>query len=120
MQIPRIYIIIGAAAVVVVVAFVILATIFGWWGVIVDITLTLTAVLSLILLGLLTYAVFSLLRTALKIRGELIPVLDSLRETTDSVRETARAASAFGVQPAVRTASAVMGMGEIASVIFGR
>ncbi|GEM_PF-776500 len=120
MQIPRIAYIIGAIVAIGVIAFVVVATIFGWWGIVVDITLTLTALLSLALLGLLTYAVFSLLRTALKIRSELIPVLQSLRETTDSVRETARAATAFGVQPAARTASAVLSFGEIASVMFGR
>lgn len=110
----------GAVAAALMLAFVILATIFGWWQVVVDITLTLAAVISMVLLGFLTYAVFTLIRTVLKIRDEIMPTLDSLRETSATVRETARAASAFGVQPTVRTASSVLGASEVASVIFGR
>ena len=114
-------ILIGAAgAVVVALIFAVIATIFGWWPVVLDIVLVITALVSLGLLGALTYAVFSLTRTVLKIRDEMMPVLDSLKETSSTVRETARAASAFGVEPAIRTASAVLGAGEIASVVLGR
>lgn len=117
----RTWIIIGAAAVVVaVLVFAVFATIFGWWGIVVDITLTVAALISAALLGFLTYAVFTLIRTVLKIRDEVMPTLDSLRETSATVRETARAASVFGVQPTVRTASSVLGASEVASVIFGR
>ncbi len=122
MHIPnKTLIIVGAVvAAVIVIAFVVVATIFGWWQIVVDITLTLAAAISLALLALLTYAVFALTRTVLKIRDEVMPTLDSLRETTATVRETARAASAFGVQPTVRTASSVLGASEVASVVFGR
>ena len=111
---------IGVVAVLVIIAFVVVATIFGWWPVVVDITLVVAALASLVLLSALIYAVFSLTRTVLRIRDELIPTLESLKTTTATVRETARTASSFGVQPAVRTASAVLGAGEIASVILGR
>lgn len=122
MHIPhRTLIIVGAAfALLIVIAFVVVATIFGWWQIVVDITLTLAALISMALLGALTYAVFTLIRTVLKIRDDVMPTLDSLRETGATVRETARAASAFGVQPTVRTASSVLGASEVASVIFGR
>jgi len=122
MHIPnKTLIIVGAVvAAVIVIAFVVVATIFGWWQIVVDITLTLAAAISLALLALLTYAVFALTRTVLTIRDEVMPTLDSLRETTATVRETARAASAFGVQPTVRTASSVLGASEVASVVFGR
>jgi ABC-type multidrug transport system fused ATPase/permease subunit len=111
---------IGVVALLVIIAFVVVATIFGWWPVVVDITLVVAALASLVLLSVLIYAVFSLTRTVLRIRDELIPTLESLKTTTATVRETARTASSFGVQPAVRTASAVLGAGEIASVILGR
>jgi hypothetical protein len=112
-----------AAAVVatlIIIGFVVVATLFSWWPVVVDITLCVAALASLILLSALIYAVFSLTRTALRIRDELMPILESLKTTATTVRETARTASSFGVQPAVRTASAVLGAGEIASVILGR
>ena len=110
----------GVVAALIIIGFVVVATIFGWWPVVVDITLCVAALASLVLLSILIYAVTSLTRTALRIRDELIPTLDSLKSTATTVRETARTASSFGVQPAVRTASAVLGAGEIASVILGR
>ncbi len=111
---------IGAVAVILIIAFVVIATIFSWWPVVVDITLVVTAFTSLLLLAALIYAVLSLTRTVLRIRDELIPTLESLKTTSATVRETARTASSFGVQPAVRTASAMLGASEVASVILGR
>jgi len=110
----------GAVAAIIIIAFVVVATLFSWWPVVVDITLVVAALTSLALLSALIYAVLSLTRTVLRIRDELIPTLESLKTTTATVRETARTASSFGVQPAVRTASAVLGASEIASVILGR
>jgi len=117
----RPYIIAGAiAATLIILAFVVLATIFGWWPVVVDIVLVLTALLSLILLGALTYATIFLIRTIQGTRDEIMPVLESLKATTSTVQATAQAASSFGVAPTVRTASFVVGAGEIASTILGR
>lgn len=110
----------AVVALIIIIAFAVVATIFSWWPVVVDITLVVAAVASLLLLAALIYAVLSLTRTVLHIRDELIPTLESLKTTSATVRETARTASSFGVQPAVRTASAVLGAGEIASVILGR
>jgi hypothetical protein len=110
----------GVVAAIVIIAFVVVATIFSWWPVVVDITLVVAAVASLLLLSALIYAVLSLTRTVLRIRDELIPTLESLKTTSATVRETARTASSFGVQPAVRTASAVLGASEVANVILGR
>jgi hypothetical protein len=115
------YIIIGAiVAAAVVIAFVIVATIFGWWPVVVDIVLVVTALISLVMLGGLTYATIVLIRTIQGARDEIMPVLESLKATTSTVQATAKTASAFGVSPSVRTASFVVGAGEIASTIFGR
>jgi hypothetical protein len=101
-------------------AIAVLATIFGWWPVIVDIVLVLTALLSLIILGALTFATVVLIRTIQGTRDEIMPVLESLKATTSTVQATAKTASAFGVAPSVRTASFVIGAGEIASTLLGR
>lgn len=117
----RPWIIAGAIVIaILIIAFVVLATVFGWWPVIVDIVLVITALLSLIMLGALTYATVVLIRTIQGTRDEIMPVLESLKATTNTVQATAQAASAFGVAPSVRAASFVVGAGEIATTILGR
>ena len=117
----RPWIILGASVIaLLIIAFVVAATIFGWWPVVVDIVLVITALLSLIMLGVLTYATITLIRTIQGTRDEIMPVLESLKDTTSAVQATAKAAGAFGVAPSVRTASFVVGAGEIASTILGR
>jgi hypothetical protein len=92
----------------------------GWWPVVLDIVLVFTALISAAMLLALIIAVFYLTRTIVQVKDELIPVLESLKGTTVAVRETAKTAGAFGVSPAVRTASILAGAGEIAAVTFGR
>ena len=99
---------------------IVLITAKGWWDVVVDIVLVFTALLSAVLLGALTMAVFVLTRTALEIKAEVMPVLDSVKSTSSAVRETAKTAGAFGVSPAVRTASLLAGAGEVAAVVLGK
>ena len=110
----------GIAAGVLLVIFFILATVFGWWPVVVDIVLVLTALVSMVLLAALIFAVLRLTRTAIDIKNELMPVLQSLRTTSSAAREAAKTATAFGVNPAVRTAGMLVGAGEVASVILGK
>jgi hypothetical protein len=110
----------GAVAVIIILAFFVLATIFGWWPVTLDIVLIVAALLSLVLFAALVYAVLSLTRTALQIKAEMMPVLDSLKTTSSAVREGAKTASTFGVGPAVRTASLLAGAGTIATTVLGR
>jgi type IV secretory pathway VirB6-like protein len=110
----------GVVAVIIVVAFFILATIFGWWPTTLDIVLIVAALLSLVLFAALVYAVLSLTRTALEIKAEMTPVLESLKTTSSAVREGAKTASTFGVSPAVRTASFLAGAGTIATTVLGR
>ncbi len=115
------WIVVGAIAVVVIgIAFMVWFTVEGWWPVVVDIVLVITCLVSAVMLAALTYAVFELTRTILDVRAELIPVLDSLKGTSTAVRETAKTAGAFGVAPAVRTASVLAGAGEVAAVVLGR
>ncbi|HEV8193757.1 MAG TPA: hypothetical protein VGP82_20075 [Ktedonobacterales bacterium] len=110
----------GIVATILIIAFVVVATIFGWWPVVVDIVLVFTALVSLIMLAALTFAVIYFVRTIVEMRAEIIPVLESLKATTETVQATAEATKTFGVGPSVRAASFVVGAGEIASVILGR
>jgi hypothetical protein len=128
MDIRRTAIIGGIAVPFIILAFIVVVSILGWWPAIVDyvlptilyIVLILAAIISGVLLFALLRAVINLTRTAQEIRDEVIPVLDSLRETSSAVRETAKAATSFTVAPAVRAASAVVGVSEIAAVVLGR
>lgn len=95
-------------------------TIAGWWPTVLDIVLVFTALVSAFMLLALVVAIFYLTRTVLQAKDELIPVLESLKSTSTTVRETAKTAGAFGVNPAVRTASVLAGAGEVASVVLGR
>ncbi len=113
---------IGAAVTLPVVAIGIIVwfSIAGWWPTVVDIVLVFTALVSAFMLLALVVAIFFLTRTVLQAKDELIPVLESLKSTSSAVRETAKTAGAFGVNPAVRTASVLAGAGEVAAVVLGR
>ena len=110
----------GAIAVVVAIVLFVWFSVAGLWGTVLDIVLVLAALTSLVMLGALTYAVIYFARTVMSIKRELTPVLHSLRVTSSAVRESARTASAFGVEPAVRTASLLAGATEVAAIVFGR
>ncbi len=100
----------------------------GWWPAIVtfvlpavvDIVLIIAALTTAGMVAALILAVLNLTRTIREIRDELIPVLEALKSTSTAVRETAKAATSFGVTPAVRTASFVVAATELASVVLGR
>lgn len=119
-NIPRWVPYVGVVAVVVGIAFFVGATIFGWWPVVLDIVLVLAALLSGVLLGALVYAVLRLTRTVVDVKNEIMPVLNSLQTTSNAAREAAKTATAFGVDPAVRTAGMIAGAGQVASVMLGR
>ncbi len=119
-NIPRPILIVAIALVVVAIAFFVGATIFGWWPVVLDIVLVGAALLSGVLLGALVYAVLKLTSTVVDIKNEVMPVLNSLQTTTNAAREAAKTATAFGVDPAVRTAGMIAGAGQVASVVLGR
>ena len=119
-RIPRWVLIACAVVAVVAVVFFVVATIRGWWPVVLDIVLVIAALLSAVLLGALVYAVLKLTRTVVDIKNEIMPVLNSLQTTSNATREAAKTATAFGVDPAVRTAGMIAGAGQIASVMLGR
>jgi hypothetical protein len=95
-------------------------TILGWWPVVVDIVLAFTALASMVMLLVLIVAVFFFIRMLREFRAELTPVLESLKATSNAVQATASTASNFGVKPAIRTASFMVGAGEVASLVLGR
>lgn len=116
----RIAAIVAAVVVVIAILLAIWFTIAGVWPVVLDIVLVVTALVSMVLLAALIYAVVSFTRTVLNVKDEMMPVLESLKTTSNAVREGAKTASAFGVDPAVRTASVLVGAGEVASVLLGK
>jgi hypothetical protein len=115
----RLYIIIGIAAAVLILAFAVAATIFGWWPVVLDIVLVLVVLLNGVLLTFLTLAVINFMRTIREMRSEIMPVVMSLRDTTTTVRETAKTAGSYAVNPVARTASLVVGAAGVAGIVIG-
>jgi len=101
------------------VGLIVLFSILGIWPQVRDVALVVLAVATFGALGLLSYAAFVLISLALQVKKELTPVLDSLRDTTDTVRETAKVASELTVTPGVRAASAVLGAAQVAGIFFG-
>ncbi len=109
----------GLLAVIIGVGLIVLFSILGIWPQVRDVALVVLAVATFGALALLSYAVFVLISLGLQVKKELTPVLDSLRDTTDTVRETAKVASELTVAPGVRAASAVMGAAQVAGIFFG-
>ena len=101
------------------VGLIVLFSILGIWPQVRDVSLVILAVATFAALGLLSYAVFVLISLALQVKKELTPVLDSLRDTTDTVRETAKVTSELTIAPGVRAASMVMGAAQVAGIFFG-
>ncbi|MBF6589578.1 MAG: hypothetical protein IVW57_03475 [Ktedonobacterales bacterium] len=92
----------------------------GWWPIVVDVVLSFTALASMVMLLALILAVFFFIRTLRELKAELTPVLESLKATSSAVQATATTATNFGVKPAIRTASFVIGATEVASLVLGR
>jgi ABC-type multidrug transport system fused ATPase/permease subunit len=113
------YIGIGIAALVLILAFAVVATIFGWWPVVLDIVLVLVVLLNGVLLTFLTLAVINFMRTIREMRAEITPVIASLRDTTTTVRETAKTTSSYAINPVARTASLVIGAAGVAGIVIG-
>ena len=90
------------------------------WPLVRDIALVVLAIVTLVPLLALSYAVFELARTALALKKEIVPVLDELRETTHSLRQTAKVANDFTVKPAVKTASFMVGFSQATGIILGQ
>ena len=96
-----------------------MATIFGWWPVVLDIVLVLVVLLNGVLLTFLTLAVINFMRTIREMRAEITPVILSLRDTTTTVRETAKTTSSYAINPVARTASLVIGAAGVAGIVIG-
>ncbi|HEY7833185.1 MAG TPA: hypothetical protein VIG30_06420 [Ktedonobacterales bacterium] len=111
---------VGVVVLAIVGFFIWLFSVNGLWPVVLDITIIVTCIVSLLLMGFLGMAIFYLAVTLLRVKRELTPVLESLRDTTQAVSDTARVASGLGVAPTVRTASVLVGAAETAALVLGR
>ena len=92
-----------------IITFFVLATIFSWWPVVLDIVLVIAALTTTILLGCLIYAMLMLVRVVKDMRDEIVPVVRAIGATSGAVAETARAATGYAVRPAARTVALVTG-----------
>jgi hypothetical protein len=110
----------SGVAVLLLIGLIVWISITGSWPLVRDIALVVLALVSLVPLLALSYAVFELARTAMALKKEIIPVLDELRETTQSLRQTAKVANDFTVKPAVKTASFMVGFSQATGIILGQ
>jgi hypothetical protein len=94
-------------------------SILGIWAEVRDAFLVGLAVVTFVALAILAYAAFVMISLAVQIKKEITPVLDSLRETTDTVRETAKVANELTLTPGVKAASALIGAVQMAGIFFG-
>lgn len=115
----RTIILVGIITLLLGVGLTIIFSILGIWPQVRDAFLVVLAVATFIALGILCYAIYVLVSLALQLKKEITPVLDSLRDTTDTVRETAKVASDLAVTPGVRAASIILGAAQVAGVFFG-
>jgi glucan phosphoethanolaminetransferase (alkaline phosphatase superfamily) len=97
----------------------VLFSIQGIWAEVRDVSLVVLSVITFVALVVLCYAAYVVINLATQVKKELTPVLDSLRETTDTVRETARVANDFTITPGVKAASVLVGAAQVAGIFFG-
>jgi hypothetical protein len=116
----RLYIIIGIAAAVLILAFAVVATIFGWWPVVLDLVLVIVVLLNGVLLTFLGWAILTVIRTIREMRAEITPIIGSLADTATTVQETAKTTTGrFGLGPVVRTATLLMSAAGVARIMLG-
>ena len=117
----RLYIIIGIAAAVLILAFAVVATIFGWWPVVLDLVLVIVVLINGVMLGFLAWAILTVIRTIREMRAEITPVIASLADTATTVQETAKTTTGrFGIGPVVRTTTLLMSAAGVARTMLGR
>ena len=109
----------GMVFVLISIGLIVLFSILGIWPEVRDVSLVILAFFTFVALGFLSYAAFVLISLAVQVKKEVTPVLDSLRDTTDTVRETARVASDFTITPGVKAASTLVGAAQVAGIFFG-
>ena len=117
----RLYIIIGIAAAVLILAFAVVATIFGWWPVVLDHRPRPRRPPQRRAAGV-SYAGPSstVIRTIREMRAEITPVIASLADTATTVQETAKTTTGrFGFGPVVRTTTLLMSAAGVARTMLG-
>jgi len=95
-------------------------SLFGEWANVRDGVLIMLAIMIIAAMGLMMFSIYVLTSIVLAVRSEILPVLESLKDTTTTVRETTRLASDFAISPGVRTASMLIGATQMTGILFGR
>ena len=85
-----------------------------------DIAIIVLAVESIVIGVLLSVLVIQVIRLVRLLREEIIPILNSTRETVGTVRGTASFVSDHLVQPVVKVASYTAGARQAISTLLGR
>jgi hypothetical protein len=116
----RLYIILGVAVAILILAFAIVATIFGWWPVVLDLVLVIVVLINGVMLAFLAWAILTLIRTIREMRAEITPIIGSLGETATTVTETAKVTRQFGVGPVARTATLLVSAAGVVQTMLGR
>ncbi|HKD74224.1 MAG TPA: DUF948 domain-containing protein [Ktedonobacterales bacterium] len=111
--------VLGAVVLIGIIALIIWISLNGLWPFARDIALVLLAIVSFIPLLALSYAIYEVARTVRALKSELVPVVSEIKETTQSIRETAKAAGDLTLKPAIRTASVLVGFSETIGTILG-
>ena len=110
----------GIAAGILIIGVAVLFSFLGWWPAVLDVVMIIAVLVFIALIVALIIAIRSLVTTVLQIKAEVMPLLQNAKTTTSAVREGAKTASAFGVDPAVRTVGLLAGAGQVASVLLGK
>jgi len=85
-----------------------------------DIAIIVLAVESIVIGVLLSVLVIQVIRLVRLLREEIIPILNSTRETVGTVRGTASFVSDHLVQPVVKVASYTAGARQAIGTLLGR
>jgi hypothetical protein len=95
-------------------------SLYGEWANVRDGFLIMLALMVLAAMGAMMFSLYVLTTLVLALRSEIMPILESLKDTTATVRDTTKLASDFAIAPGVRTASVLIGAQQMASVLLGR
>jgi hypothetical protein len=116
----RLYIILGVAAAILILALAVVATIFGWWPVVLDLVLVIVVLINGVMLAFLAWAILTVFRTIRELRAEITPIIGSLGGTAATVTGTAKVTRLFRVGPVARTATLLVSASGVVQTMLGR
>jgi hypothetical protein len=116
----RPYIILGVAGAILFLAFAVVATIFGWWPVALDLVPVIVVLRNAVMLAVLASAIITAIGAIREMRAEIRPIIGSLGETATTVTEAAKVTRLFGLCPVQWTATVLVSAAGVALVTLGR